>query len=112
MFSAHTGFGATVGRMDRRTAIAVADEVAAGAPAAQREGDARFTVSRLERLLARRRRLAELGLCGPGSPCAWHRKLFDRAIVSYLLAAEEMGLVIRSSGLLVVRAGRAGARAA
>jgi len=92
VFSAHTGSGATVGRMDRRTAIAVADEVAAaGASAAQREGDARFTLSRLERLLARRRRLAELGLCGPGSPCAWHRKVFDRAIVSYILAAEEMG---------------------
>lgn len=58
-------------------------------------------LSCLERLLTRRRRMAEIGLCGQGTSCAWHVDALDRAIVSYLLLAEDLGIREEASRLLV-----------
>lgn len=63
--------------------------------------DRHCALSCLERLLARRRRMAEIGLCGQGTSCAWHVDALDRAIVSYLLLAEELGAREEASRLLV-----------
>lgn len=62
--------------------------------------DARCALSCLERLLARRRRLAELGLCSPSTSCAWHARALDRAIVSYLSLAEDLGLAREAEDIL------------
>ena len=54
--------------------------------------DVRCVRSCLDRLLRRRRRMAQFGLCGPSTPCAWHRRALDHAIVSYVTLAREFQL--------------------
>lgn len=66
-----------------------------------RASDRNCALSCLEHLLARRRRIAEIGLCEQGTSCAWHVDALDRAIVSYLLLAEELGIRDEASRLLV-----------
>ncbi len=69
-------------------------------PVAPNAEDVRCTLSCLERLLTRRRRLEELGLCGAQAPCHWHMRALDRAIVSYLVLAEDLGLERDAEALL------------
>lgn len=69
-------------------------------PVEPRPADVRCTLECLGRLLARGRRLQELGLCGPGAPCAWHLRALDRAIVSYLVLAEDLGVRSEAERLL------------
>lgn len=57
-----------------------------------RSSERRFVRDRLLRLLRRRRRMAELRLCEGQSPCAWHRRALDAAIVSYVAPAHRLGL--------------------
>lgn len=64
--------------------------------------DADCTLSCLAKLLARRRRMAELGLCGARASCHWHLRALDRAIVSYLLLAGDLGLEGDAEALLAV----------
>lgn len=67
------------------------------------EADRRCVLSCLKRLLARRRGFEDLGLCARDSPCAWHLDALDRAIVSYLLLADELGLAEEARSLFDAR---------
>lgn len=68
--------------------------------AATGPADVRCTLFCLGRLLVRRRRMEQLQLCGSRTSCAWHLRALDRAIVSELVLAEELGLRREAQTLL------------
>lgn len=73
-----------------------------------RPADLRCALYCLDRLLARRRRMDELRLCEERAPCHWYKSALDRAIVSYLLLAADLGIKRDAEALLEAQGFRVG----